>query len=229
MATPYGSPKIQDAPLQYITGGHSTNASTDERMEFNDKERKGSWQGQLLQIQNHSRPSERSPRSVQVGSPPHGGGSGMPTHQAYVPTSPTASHSTQFSISPLPSAQPSPEYPSHFRSPTLVNTPKTSPLPSPPTTRTSPRYPPRIQTRNQGIGNTLASPGDDESVNGYGRSDFELADRERQEREKQGEVIGPLEKWRRDLTGKGKDGKKKKKKDWSPHSPGSEMGSDSLW
>jgi hypothetical protein len=204
---PYADPAVTSAPLQFVGNGHSINAFHDQDY----SERKGPWQGHNLQLHRPVAPSSHTQ---------------IPTHQAYIPKSPTESHSTQFSVSPLPSAQSSPEYPSYLRSPasastaTTTTTAKTLPFTSS-TVRAPPRPPPRLQTRNHGIGNTLTSPIEQETTTTrggrYERSDFQLAERERREREQRGEVIRPLEKFRRD---------QERKKQWSPHIVEDQ---DSLW
>jgi hypothetical protein len=197
---PYADSAVTSAPLQFGGGGHSRNASHNQEY----SERKGPWQGQNSQFHRPVTP----PPQTQI-----------PTHQAYIPKSPTESHSTQFSISPLPSAQNSPEYPSHLQSAasaTTTTTAKTSPFTSP-----AVRAPPRLQTRNHGTGNMLTSPIERETTTTRGgrheRSDFQLAERERRERERRGEVIRPLEKFRRE---------QEQKKQWSPHTAEDQ---DSLW
>ncbi|EHL03567.1 hypothetical protein M7I_0208 [Glarea lozoyensis 74030] len=203
---PYASPAVHSAPLQFVPGGHSRKASHDQDY----VERKGDWQG-------HNLPFQR-----QIGSLPQ---TQMPTHQAYIPKSPAESHSTQFSMSPIQSAKNSPEYPSHLTSPTSATTAntsttaRTSPFTTP-TVRAAPRYPPRTQQRNQGLGNTITSPIENETATNraaYERSDFQRAEQERRERERRGEVIRPLEKFRKDHG---------RKKQWSPDTVEDE---DSLW
>lgn len=199
---PYASPNLNAAPLQYVTDGNSRNVSHNQ--EFS--ERKGGWQGQNLQLQHQF----TSPLKTQI-----------PTHQAYIPKSPAESHSTQFSMSPIQSAPNSPEYPGYLRSPssaTTATTAKTTPFTSP-KTFTAPRQPPRIQTQNHGLENTITSPVEEQtsSRGEHERSDFQRAEQDRRERERRGEVIRPLEKFKKD---------QQRKKHWSPHSVEDQ---DSLW
>ena len=135
---PYASPAAHAAPIQYVAGGHSRNGSYDQGF----SKRKGSWQGQNLQLH----PTVMSPPQCR-----------MPTHQAYVPKSPAESHSTQFSMSPYPSARNSPEYPAHLKSHKTGSAARTPPLPVS-THRSNPQPPPRIYTRNYRLGDTLTSP-----------------------------------------------------------------------
>ncbi|KAG9235293.1 hypothetical protein BJ875DRAFT_495141 [Amylocarpus encephaloides] len=200
---PYAFPYVNAAPLHSMDG-----SITSENGGFPDS-KSGYNKEDLGTIQQR---------------PTHLPLSKIPTHKAYIPPSPTESHSTRFSISPLPSAKSSPEYPSHLLSPNSVHTAKTSPFPSP-RSQNSHQYPPPIFT--QGIpkhvrngSNTMTSPlsaATGHSRNLGGRRDFELAERERREREANGEVIAPLV--------KKKGGSKTV---WDPHSAGSDV-QNNLW
>lgn len=79
--------------------------------------------------------------------------------------------------------------------------------------RTSPGHPPQLSTQGSSRGNTITSPGSDQNP----RYDFELAERERKEREARGEVIAPIQ----------KRGKRGKKKAQSPD--GSDDMNNNLW
>lgn len=197
---PYStSPPINAEPMQPFTGSHAPSRSR----ELNDTKDDEHWQnrpeyGQQIQLPLYSPPSK------------------IPTHQAYIPTSPTGSHSTQFSISPIPSAQSSPQYPSHLMSAHGQPKARMTPLASPHSRispRTSPGHPPQLSTQGSSRGNTITSPGSDQNP----RYDFELAERERKEREARGEVIAPIQ----------KRGKRGKKKAQSPD--GSDDMNNNLW
>ena len=215
---PYANPAVASAPLQFVPGSHSRDVSHDQDY----IEHKG---GRSLQPQRPiiSAPQTQMPthQAYIPISPPQ---TQMPAHQAYIPKSPAGSHSTQFSMSTLPSARSSPENPSHLspNSAATFNTPttaRTSPSITP-TVRGPPPHPPRIQTRMQGLGNTITSPVEKENTTigiGHERSDFQLAEQHRKERERRGEVIRPLEKLRRG---------QERNKQWSPHTNEDQ---DSLW
>ncbi|CAG8977756.1 hypothetical protein HYALB_00010977 [Hymenoscyphus albidus] len=192
----YGNPYSTSPPLN-VAPMHIPSRSRDLN-EIKDEQhwRKKTEHAQQIQLPLYSPPSQ------------------IPTHQAYIPPSPTGTHSTHFSISPHSSAKSSPEYPSHLMTPTNPRSVLRTPLSSP-HSRISPRQPPPLSTLNTSRGNDIASP----SVGQDRRNDFELAERERREREARGEVIAPIEK-------RGKRGKKKK--DRSPDSAGSDM-NNKLW
>lgn len=200
----YGNPystslPINAAPVQPFVGSHTPSRSID----LNEIKDEQHWQNRTEYTQQIQLP---------LYSPP----SKIPTHQAYIPTSPTGSHSTQFSNSPYHSPQSSPNYPSHLMSAHGQPKSRTTPLASPHSRispKTSPNHPPQLSTQNVSRGNTITSPGTEQTP----RYDFELAERDRKEREARDEVIAPVEK-------RGKRGKKKAR---SPD--GSDDMNNNLW